>query len=325
MALTTVSVGEVPGQMPSTICMPSRLLAALCDPTSAAFTSNPEGELADMAEALMHRFEIRSASGKRFRMVELEAYVLGDEATGHADPFAHAHAEQASPGQWYFHRASNAPNAKYKGGSFKGVDITFGRAGSVYAGMLLRGVIELGEANEHAAPLVSGPCNVVHSLLDAAGVPSIVELVHASGGNIGADGLAPATACPLLGIFPVEAELEPRFVPLAGPRIGLTLAKAAAHDGAMETYIARRYRWLAPFALGPKKVYAVLACAMNGESAEDAAARTKVGLKTVARQLDAFASGAADASATLAAVRGKGKMNVAQLCAMLGAAHALHG
>ena len=41
--------------------------------------------------------------------------------------------------------------------------------------------------------------------------------------------------------------------------------------------------------------------------------------------LDVSGDGVVDYEEFLAAVRGKGKMNVAQLCAMLGAAHALHG
>ena len=63
-------------------------------------------------------------------VLEVEFYFHGPN---HPDPFAHQHAIQSLFGRWYFHRVGTG----YRGGSFKGVDVTFGDDGC-FGGMLLR-------------------------------------------------------------------------------------------------------------------------------------------------------------------------------------------
>jgi hypothetical protein len=53
------------------------------------------------------------------RFVEIEFYYTD---AIHADPFTHKDPLQKTNGQWYFHKIG----AQYKGGTYKGLDVTCG-------------------------------------------------------------------------------------------------------------------------------------------------------------------------------------------------------
>jgi hypothetical protein len=59
------------------------------------------------------------AAGVPHRFTEVEMYYYGEP---HPDPFTHRDPIQKYTGLWYFHRTAGV----YRGGSFKGVDLTFG-------------------------------------------------------------------------------------------------------------------------------------------------------------------------------------------------------
>src|SRR5687768_6144859 len=67
--------------------------------------------------------------GEWHRILELEFYLHNAE---HPDPYVHRNPQQLTVGQWYFHRTGNS----YKGGTYKGLDITFGA--DSYGGILIR-------------------------------------------------------------------------------------------------------------------------------------------------------------------------------------------
>jgi hypothetical protein len=73
--------------------------------------------------------------GEAHRLTEIEFYY---HASIHPDPFAHRNPVQLHPGRWYFHRTRGT----YRGGSFKGLDLTFGRAAGAspaeFGGVLFR-------------------------------------------------------------------------------------------------------------------------------------------------------------------------------------------
>ena len=75
----------------------------------------------------------------------------------HPDPFVHCDKEQLTNGMWYFHRQNGG---KYKGGSFKGLDITIGcnKRTKTYGGVLIRS-IQIGSL------VVEGSCNIVNKIL----------------------------------------------------------------------------------------------------------------------------------------------------------------
>jgi len=88
-----------------------------------------------------------------------------DATESHPDPFTHRDPLLRARGRWYFHRTGGT----YKGGSFKGIDLTFGD-GEAYGGVLIRGL------ERPDGTLVDGPSLCVDHLLAACGVASVAAL-----------------------------------------------------------------------------------------------------------------------------------------------------
>lgn len=156
-----------------------------------------------------------------FRPVEVEVYYTSPD---HPDPFTHRTALQKLPKRWYFHRQG----ASYRGGSFKGLDMTLGD-GNGEGGLLLRGITTA------EGTRIDGPCKLVEHLLQAAGYLSVAEFDAAIGTREVDD-----TDSPLHLRWQEKArDLEI----LATARVGLTLKRATA-DSAHRDFIGRRYRWI---------------------------------------------------------------------------------
>src|SRR4051812_13847249 len=66
------------------------------------------------------------------RFTEIEFYYYGGP---HLDVFTHKDPIQKGNGLWYFHRTRGV----YRGGSFKGIDLTFGGP-DAFGGILIRGI-----------------------------------------------------------------------------------------------------------------------------------------------------------------------------------------
>ncbi|CAG8531611.1 6478_t:CDS:1 [Paraglomus brasilianum] len=97
-----------------------------------------------------------------YSIVEIEFY-LRDVASDHADPYTHGHVHQLTCGEWYFHRVGKNG---YRGGTRKGVDITFGSTErNIYGGILIRSI-----KNERSGGVIEGPSLVVDQILKACGV-----------------------------------------------------------------------------------------------------------------------------------------------------------
>jgi hypothetical protein len=172
-----------------------------------------------IAELLLDR-TVLVVAGRPHRFTELEVYFDGP---AHPDPFTHGDPRQREMARWYFHRVGGT----YKGGTYKGVDIAFGRADAC-AGVLVRGIAELGEP----AQLVDGPCLVVDRLLALTGRASVADL---------ADRIDLAIDAPDSPVR-VEAAAARGARVYASPRIGLTLKKGATP--ARVAYLSRAYRFL---------------------------------------------------------------------------------
>lgn len=92
-----------------------------------------------------------------FEISEAEVYM-------DVDPYTHgAPRQKEPPGTYYVHRSSTKPSSKYRGGSFKGLDIVFGPEG--YAGGILIREIR----NLRKGETVSGPCKVAEALINCIG------------------------------------------------------------------------------------------------------------------------------------------------------------
>lgn len=75
----------------------------------------------EIAEELFNNYMmVIGPDACKFRLCEVEFYYI-DET--HEDVFTHCDEQQQSLGNWYFHRTGDS----FKNGTYKGLDITFGR------------------------------------------------------------------------------------------------------------------------------------------------------------------------------------------------------
>lgn len=87
------------------------------------------------------------------------------------DPYTHRAPEQVNTTAcWYFHRAGKDGTGKFRGGTFKGLDITCGPKGKA-GGILIRAIRIGGE-------VIEGPCTVVDRILKITGMESVKEFTE---------------------------------------------------------------------------------------------------------------------------------------------------
>eukprot|EP01084_Bolivina_argentea_P137379 241931_1 len=161
---------------------------------------------------------ILPSKNKLFQFVEFEFYCI--DGAHHNDVFAHCDDIQlATNASWYFHRSGNAsaagykymtdnkthnkgwinpkPNAKYRNGTFKGCDITFGADNVHFGGILIRSMRELKPLNRAfsndnsgcvvyspASDIIEGPCRCVDYILKQSGFDSLNALTASKQFNL---------------------------------------------------------------------------------------------------------------------------------------------
>jgi hypothetical protein len=109
------------------------------------------------------------ANGIIYRICEIEMYCYSKQ---HPDPYVHCHADQSTFGKWYFHRFDNG---SYKGGTFKGLDLTLGSSSkdATYFGVLIRSICRYVPGSGFL--FTEGPCKCINTLLENLQVKSIQE------------------------------------------------------------------------------------------------------------------------------------------------------
>lgn len=158
----------------------------------------------------------RTPAGRltRFRLGELECYCPDDPYT-HGFGGEKPGCEQMGPaGRWYFHRAGKNATGNYRGGTFKGLDITCAPEGSA-GGILIRTIAEM-QAAPPPGP-ISGPSRCVDRLLAACGAESIQALVARPDWRD--DAFDQAGCLFLAGRRPTDPPISDLI--LATPRVGL--------------------------------------------------------------------------------------------------------
>jgi hypothetical protein len=195
-------------------------LAALLEPRPNLDTPGvAETWFGDIAGRLLGSCRLRVA-GTVNRLVEIEFYFDSKE---HPDPFAHRHPEQAMSTRWYFHRIGES----YRGGSFKGFDLTFGN-GVAHGGILIRS-LETPEGR-----LVVGPSLCVDYLLVTTGSASVAALAATIGDRRATDPESPLHVIDDVGSVDVRL--------FSSARVGLSLKR---HDDAIAIdRLSRPYRFL---------------------------------------------------------------------------------
>jgi hypothetical protein len=245
-----------------------------------------------IAELLLQR-TVLDVAGDAHELCEIEFYFHGE---GHPDPFTHGQALQRSSGRWYFHKSGES----YRGGTYKGLDITFGPP-EAFGGILLRSL------STSEGQLINGSSLCVEHLLARTGHPDVASLAAVIGER---------------NVTARESPLCLRAVPeRASPiyytsRVGLTLKRVDEHPE-MPDYLVRRYRALTqPRRIEKGRVQLILALHQAGESADAIAALTGTPKRTVARYVADYESGRALES--VESLHGR-SLNATDLCRLHGA------
>lgn len=160
-------------------------------------------------------------AGAPHRLVEIEFYF---DSQQHPDPFTHRHPAQATSGRWYFHRIG----ASYRGGSFKGLDLTLGD-GVAHGGVLIRSL------ETPSRRVVVGPSLCVDYLLELTHSPTVAALASAQADRPALDPKAPLS-------LDDSAENEAALTLFRTARVGLSLKRH--RDAIAVDRLARRYRFL---------------------------------------------------------------------------------
>jgi hypothetical protein len=235
------------------------------------------------------------------RPVEIEFYL---SSPAHPDPFAHGDPVQRANGTWYFHRSGGS----YRGGSFKGLDITFG--GESCGGILIRTL----RASDGTVTNGSSLC--VDRLLACTGHASVAALdAEVAGRSIWSpDSPVRLRRCDSLSQSPVWKTA----------RVGLTLKRAADHP-LMDGYIMRRYRHLTDArAVKKGRLLHILALHRAGVSTDEIHALTGSPRSSIAKHIAAYARGRTTSDGDLSRWHGRA-LRGSDLSMLHGAADALCG
>lgn len=139
-------------------------------------------------------------NGQPYRIGEIELYYF---CSNHLDHYVHKDPLQLEFDNIYFHR--------YKNGSYKGMDFSFGRKSeNIYLSLLIRTI-----QNCNTGEVITGPCNTVNHILSVLGHQSVENLVTTAGGTI--NFTIPNT---FIYLQPQSSCLSEDI--LHGPRVGLS-------------------------------------------------------------------------------------------------------
>jgi hypothetical protein len=220
-----------------------------------------------IAEVLLRKTAL-DVGGEPHELCEIEFYLHGEE---HPDPFTHGQPIQRSSARWYFHRSGES----YRGGTYKGLDITFGPP-DAYGGILIRSLLT------PSGELINGSSLCVEHLLARIGHADVSSLAAAIGER---------------SIDAADSPLCLRAVPDRAAslcwtaRVGLTLKRVAEHPEMLD-YIARPYRALTePRAIKKGRVHLIIALHQSGEQPVAIAASTGTPRRTVDEYLAAYQRG----------------------------------
>jgi len=227
--------------MPS-LSLPSLLSQAPAGPALDWFAA--------IAERLLSRTTLMVGT-KPHRLHEIEFYYHGRE---HADSFTHCDPWQQTCARWYFHRDGGT----YRGGTYKGLDITFGPEGE-YGGILIR---SLGSEDG----FVNGSSLCVDRLLACTGHADVASLAR----TVEEHPIDSTSSTLMLG----DDDTIPAADIWRTARVGLTLKRVARHPE-MVGYIARPYRFLdAPRQIQKGRLQLVIALHEQGKTPAEITAIT---------------------------------------------------
>jgi len=203
--------------------------------------------------------------GKDHLLREIEFYL---NCQTHPDVFAHSTEDQLTSGQWAFHKTGSS----YRGGSFKGLDITFGIGG--YGGILIRAIEPPG------GDYIDGPSKVVDKILELTQTSSIVDLVGSDQFSLN------VFKSSLLQLKSVTDGSNLTSI-VSSARIGLTL-----RNEAQVPFVIKPYRFMSkPDMVRKGRQHLVLELHFRGKSAIEVAAITNCRVKQCQKWIDEYEIG----------------------------------
>ena len=206
--------------------------------------------------------------GRPHRITECEFYYRGP---AHDDPFTHGDPVQVHAGRWYFHKTAGI----YRGGSFKGVDVTFGD-GTARGGILIRGL------ERPDGTMVDGPSLLVDYVLAQCGFATVADLDRRNGDRLAWDRTSP--------MHFEEIDYPDKGV-LACARVGLSLRRAWPGT-TMPAYLTRPYRFLTePAAIAKGKPHMVMGLHRLGRNPEEIREVTKSPARSIATYVSEYVNG----------------------------------
>jgi hypothetical protein len=224
---------------------------------------------AAIADALLNRTRWVIA-GRAHRITECEFYFRGPQ---HDDPFTHGDPIQVHAGRWYFHKTAGI----YRGGSFKGLDVTFGD-GVAKGGILIRG------AQTAEGRLIVGPSLLVDYLLASCGHRTVEGFDRELAERFVWDREAP--------MYLTHAS-DARMAVFRSARVGLSLRRAGP-GSAKPTYLTREYRFLTePRAIAKGKPHLVIALHRAGQPAAEIREVTGVPARSIDTYVVEYEAGVA--------------------------------
>jgi hypothetical protein len=233
----------------------------------------------DVVSRWFDRIAARLLNGTRLvvnrqphRVTEIEFYL---HSFDHPDAFSHREPIQHHAGRWYFHRTHGV----YRGGSFKGIDVSFGNKSS-FGGILFRSI------ETPDGTLIDGPSLTVDHLMDLTGSQSVGQLDDVIGERLAWDETNPLH----LEWFdpPVDRQVY------RSARVGLSLKRARSPDATR--FILLPYRYLTePRRIAKGKALLVLARHVLGDDVERIAALTGCPRKSIERYAADFEAGKLEA------------------------------
>ena len=129
-------------------------------------TSKPTNELVvKMAQILLQNYII-CVKNNRFQICEIEFYINSES---HPDTYTHGDPLQKNYGKIYFHKSNGK---SYKGGTFKGMDLTFGNE-NMFFGILIRSMYDIDNKT-----MICGPCNCVNMILSLNNCSNVGEFME---------------------------------------------------------------------------------------------------------------------------------------------------
>jgi len=258
-----------------------------------------EDVFSQIAQRLLNEVVVM-INGKPHRFIELEFYY---QSANHPDHFTHGHPVQSKFGKWYFHRTGHKMSG-YKGGSYKGMDISIGghsehadskvKEKTIHGGILVRAIQPLFKADgeekkkkSKKESFIEGPSTVVDYILSQCGSSGIEAFVNEH--FKGQENTPSAVGSKMFYIASKDKASVPKLSVYSSPRVGLTLKRNLDFG---ERFLMSSYRFHSlAGSMSKGKQHMILSLHLKKKSSADVGTITGANKATVDKYIEQFKKG----------------------------------